>query len=116
MSRLFFGVSMDSIVEALAVRRKQAGLSQEKLAQIAGMSAKTYQRIERGESDLKLSQLRSIMRTLDMTLLDMSLDELGVRQVEANDLIATARLLSPEAKLLLIQFLHQVTKKSLTKD
>lgn len=47
---------VDPIVEALIIRRKEHGLSREQMANIAGMSVKTYQRIERGESDLKLSQ------------------------------------------------------------
>ena len=49
-------MSQEPIVIALIERRKQANLSQEKLAFSSGMSLKTYQRIERGEADIKMSQ------------------------------------------------------------
>ena len=45
---------IDPIIEVLTQRRKEQGISREKIAQSAGMSLKTYQRIERGESDLSL--------------------------------------------------------------
>ena len=47
-------MSQEPIVMALIERRKRANLSQEKLAASAGMSLKTYQRIERGEADIKM--------------------------------------------------------------
>ncbi len=46
-------MSQEPIIMALIDRRKLANLSQEKLASSAGMSLKTYQRIERGEADIK---------------------------------------------------------------
>ncbi|NAW80782.1 helix-turn-helix domain-containing protein, partial [Vibrio sp. V43_P6S15P86] len=72
-------MQVDPIIEALIARRKASGLSREQMANIAGMSVKTYQRIERGESDLKLSQYRSILRSLHLTDLDIALDIRGVQ-------------------------------------
>ena len=101
---------MEPIITVIMERRKQAGLSQEKVAKLAGMSTKTYQRIERGESDLKLSQYRAILRTLNMTHLDVAMDELSVRKVESDDLVSAVRLLDKESKLLLIRFILQISK------
>ncbi|HCH1698769.1 helix-turn-helix transcriptional regulator [Vibrio sp. Vb1755] len=98
---------VDPIVEALIIRRKEHGLSREQMANIAGMSVKTYQRIERGESDLKLSQYRSILRSLNLTDLDIR----GIEHVTAEDLVTVARLLSPEAQSLLVRLLSLVLEQ-----
>lgn len=107
---------VDPIIEALIARRKASGLSREQMANIAGMSVKTYQRIERGESDLKLSQYRSILRSLHLTDLDIALDIRDVQHVTADDLIAVARLLSPEAQSLLVRLLSLVIEQRNTKS
>ncbi|HGS4680483.1 MULTISPECIES: helix-turn-helix domain-containing protein [Vibrio diabolicus subgroup] len=104
-------MQVDPIIEALIARRKASGLSREQMANIAGMSVKTYQRIERGESDLKLSQYRSILRSLHLTDLDIALDIRDVQHVTADDLMAVARLLSPEAQSLLVRLLSLVIEQ-----
>ncbi|EJU9972709.1 helix-turn-helix transcriptional regulator [Vibrio alginolyticus] len=104
-------MQVDPIIQALIARRKSNGLSREKMANIAGMSVKTYQRIERGESDLKLSQYRAILRSLHLTDLDIALDVRDVQHVTANDLTAVARLLSPEAQSLLVRLLSLVLEQ-----
>lgn len=102
---------IDPIIEALIKRRKEQGLSREQIALMAGMSVKTYQRIERGESDLKLSQYRSILRSLQLTDLDIALDIRGVEHVSENDLTSIARVLSPEAQSLLVRLLSLILKQ-----
>ncbi|MFH4783031.1 helix-turn-helix domain-containing protein [Vibrio diabolicus] len=109
-------MQVDPIIEALIARRKASGLSREQMANIAGMSVKTYQRIERGESDLKLSQYRSILRSLHLTDLDIALDIRNVQHVTADDLMAVARLLSPEAQSLLVRLLSLVIEQRNTKS
>ncbi len=84
----------EPVVMALIERRKQASLSQEKLASLAGMSLKTYQRIERGEADIKMSQYRAITRTLKVTDLDIVLDTLHASHTTDEDVAAASRLLS----------------------
>lgn len=109
-------MQVDPIIEALIARRKASGLSREQMANIAGMSVKTYQRIERGESDLKLSQYRSILRSLHLTDLDIALDIRDIQHVTADDLMAVARLLSPEAQSLLVRLLSLVIEQRNTKS
>ncbi len=98
-------MKLDPIIEVLIARRKASGFSREQIAQMAGMSVKTYQRIERGESDLKLSQYRTILRALNISDLDIVLDVRGIEQVTENDLTSIARLLSPEAQSLMVRLL-----------
>jgi len=95
----------EPIVMAIIERRKRANLSQEKLASIAGMSLKTYQRIERGEADIKMSQYRSLTRSLALTDLDLVMDTLEASQTSAEDVAAVSRLLSDEQRKLLIKLI-----------
>ncbi|MFA0059090.1 helix-turn-helix transcriptional regulator [Vibrio cyclitrophicus] len=104
-------MSQEPIVIALIERRKQANLSQEKLAFSSEMSLKTYQRIERGEADIKMSQYRSIMRTLKVTDLDVVLDVVGASQPTEADVAAASRLLSSEERMLLIKLILSVKKQ-----
>lgn len=98
-------MSQEPIVMALIERRKRANLSQDKLAASAGMSLKTYQRIERGEADIKMSQYRSIIRTLKATDLDVVLDVVGASHATAEDVAAVSRLLTNEERMLLIKLI-----------
>ncbi|MDK9737992.1 helix-turn-helix transcriptional regulator [Vibrio sp. D404a] len=95
----------EPIVMAIIERRKRANLSQEKLASMAGVSLKTYQRIERGEADIKMSQYRSLTRSLALTDLDLVMDTLEASQTSAEDVAAVSRLLSDEQRKLLIKLI-----------
>ncbi|GAB2645035.1 helix-turn-helix transcriptional regulator [Vibrio panuliri] len=101
---------IDPIVQVIISRRKLSKLTRQQMADIAGMSLKTYQRIERGESDMKMSQYRSILRTLNLTDLDIALDVKEIQPFTNADLVAAARLLSPEAQALLVRFIMNVSK------
>lgn len=101
---------IDPIVQVIANRRKLAKLTRQQVAEIAGMSLKTYQRIERGESDMKISQYRSIVRALHLTDLDIALDVKNIQPVTNADLAAAARLLSPDAQAMLVRFIMHVAK------
>jgi len=103
-------MSQEPIVIAIMKRRKVAGFSQEKMASIAGMSLKTYQRIERGETDIKLSQYRSLIRALGVTDLDIALDTLDVDEVAPESVAAATRVLSDEARQLLVKLILKVHK------
>lgn len=106
-------MNIDPIIKVLIVRRKQTGMSRGEVAKIAGMSEKTYQRIERGESDLKLSQYRSILRALKVTDLDIALDARCISNISAEDVTSAARLLSPEAQTLLTKLIFLVLREKM---
>ncbi|EKH9212931.1 helix-turn-helix transcriptional regulator [Vibrio parahaemolyticus] len=90
------------LIQALKDRREAAGLSQAQFAKMAGVSLKTYQRIERGETDLKMSHYRSLIQNLKITDLDVSLDMIGVDMATPWDVAAAARTLPPEVRTALV--------------
>lgn len=98
-------MSLDPIVKALIQRRKDNGYTRKQIAEICGMSTKTYERIERGDSDMHLNQYRAILRALKLTDLDIALDILKIDQVTANDVAAASRVLKPDSRKLLVKLL-----------
>ena len=56
------------LVAHLAQARKAAGLTQAELAERAGLSRMTVQRLEGGNLDPRLSTLQQLARVLDMEL------------------------------------------------
>ncbi|MBT2925352.1 helix-turn-helix domain-containing protein [Vibrio anguillarum] len=90
------------LIQALKDRREAAGLSQAQFAKMAGVSLKTYQRIERSETDLKMSHYRSLIQNLKITDLDVSLDMIGVDMATPWDVAAAARTLPPEVRTVLV--------------
>ncbi len=60
--------SIEQIVAALKVARKQRGLSQKALGAKIGVPQSHISRIERGEVDLQASSLIQLARALDLEL------------------------------------------------
>lgn len=102
-------ISKEPIINVIRRRREMIGMSRSQIADIAGMSEKTYLRIERGDSDMRLSQYRTIIRALKLTDLDISLDILEIDPTTPWDVAAAARILSPEARLLLVKLVMTIT-------
>lgn len=98
----------EPIIKAIRQRRLTAKLSVRDFASIAGMSERTYQRVENGESDMKLSQLRSITRALNITELDLILDTLNTGKDISSEVQAAARLLSPKIQVMLTNLIIAV--------
>lgn len=98
----------DPVVQAIKMRRERAGITQAALAERAGLSAKTYQRIEAGQADMRMSQYRALIRALRATDLDISLDMLGNREVTPWDVAAAARVLSADVRAVLIQLIMMI--------
>ncbi len=90
------------IIEALISRRMAAKVTQEEAAKMAGVSIKTYQRIESGTSDIKLRNYAALIKALNATDLDISLDCLGISTATPWDVAAAARILPQEARTALI--------------
>lgn len=102
-------MSLDPIIIAITKRRRRNGISREDVADIAGMSLKTYARIERGETDIHLSQYRAILRALNATDLDISLDILDIVDISDKDVLSAARLLSSNSRKLLVKLLLSIS-------
>ncbi|ELH7952713.1 helix-turn-helix transcriptional regulator [Vibrio fluvialis] len=103
-------MSCDPIVDVLRTRRELSGITQEVLADSAGISLRTLQRIESGSADMKISQYRSIIRVLGMTDLDVSLDMLGVEGVDVDEIAAATRGVPPSVRKALLNLMISIYK------
>lgn len=93
------------IIKAITDRRLAAKLTQAQAAKMAGLSVKTYQRIESGASDIKLRNYAALIRGLNITDLDICLDCLGFSKVTPYDVAAAARVLPQEARTALVSLI-----------
>ncbi|MEZ8121031.1 helix-turn-helix transcriptional regulator [Vibrio splendidus] len=101
-------MSYEPLINAIKKRREAAGLSQLQTADMIGVSLKTYQRIERGETEMKMSHYRILIEKLKTTDLDISLDMLGVDKTTPWDVAAAARTLPPEVRTVLVSLLMMI--------
>lgn len=101
-------MSYEPLINAIKKRRESAGLSQLQTADMIGVSLKTYQRIERGETEMKMSHYRILIEKLKTTDLDISLDMLGVDKTTPWDVAAAARTLPPEVRTVLVSLLMMI--------
>lgn len=95
----------DPLIEAIKQRREAAGLSQKDIANLIGVTLKTYGRMERGETEMKLSHYRKIVEKLKTTDLDISLDMIGIQKGTPWDVAAAARTLPPEVRTALVSLI-----------
>jgi transcriptional regulator with XRE-family HTH domain len=70
-----------SIAEKIRLQRLQRGLSQENMADLLNLSTTAYGDIERGKTDLTLSRLSQIATVLNLSPVDLLLDEVLPAQV-----------------------------------
>lgn len=101
-------MAYDPLIQALKERREAAGLSQLQTADMIGVSLKTYQRIERGETEMKMSHYRILVEKLKTTDLDISLDMLGIDKTTPWDVAAAARTLPPEVRTVLVSLIMMI--------
>lgn len=95
-------MSYEPIVSVIKNRRIEQGMNQKQLAAMSGMSEKTYQRIESGVADMRMSQYRSIINALRLSDLDVSLDLLHIDKTTPWDVAAAARVLLPQTRQSLV--------------
>ncbi|CAH0531109.1 helix-turn-helix domain-containing protein [Vibrio hippocampi] len=101
-------MSHEPLIHAIKERREAAGLTQLQTADMIGVSLKTYQRIERGETEMKMSHYRILIEKLKTTDLDISLDMLGLDKTTPWDVAAAARTLPPEVRTVLVSLLMMI--------
>ncbi|HFQ4837565.1 hypothetical protein ATY35_09730 [Vibrio cidicii] len=98
-------MSRDSLIKAIKHRRRLAGLTQEQLAEKAGISKKTYKRIEQGVRDITWSEYERILEALNVSEFDMVLDRFELDNVTEHDLLAVSRLFPEPIRRLITNFL-----------
>lgn len=62
---------MELISKRIRISRLEKTYKQEYMAEELGISQSAYSKIERGETDITVSQLRKIATVLGLTLLDL---------------------------------------------
>ncbi len=101
-------MSYEPLIKAIKARREAAGISQTQAAEMTGVSLKTYQRIENGSTELKMSHYRILLQNLKVTDLDISLDMLGVDKATPWDVAAAARTLPPDIRATLVTLIMMI--------
>ncbi|MGL4475133.1 MAG: helix-turn-helix domain-containing protein [Shewanella sp.] len=101
---------VDPIVFVLRRYRETSGISQEKMSKLTGISARTIQRIESGETDMKMSQYRSYLNSLEMSDMDVSMSLFTHEFVTEKDVAAMARKFPLRVKQVIVRFLDELSE------
>ncbi|WP_136487843.1 helix-turn-helix transcriptional regulator [Vibrio sp. H11] len=96
------------LIKALVERRKSLGITQAVMAKKVGLSLKTYQRVEQGETDMKLSTYKAMIDELNITDLDVALDLIGIDGATPWDVAAAARVLPPDVRTVLVSLIMMI--------
>ena len=102
--RLITGVGMN-IGDRIKFLRENSNLSQNSLAEKAGVSQTHLRRVELGQADITVGHLQLICDALDISLKDF----FNVND-EAEELSVALSNLTPKQKKLLIDFLKSLSK------
>ncbi|WP_407330538.1 helix-turn-helix domain-containing protein [Enterovibrio sp. 27052020O] len=99
------------LVIALKERRIRSGVTIKALSAKSGINYRALRDVEQLKRDLKMGEYRAIIRALGITDLDVSLDMMGVNDMDEGEVVAILRLLSPQGRKLLIEFIASEYKK-----
>ena len=92
-----------NVSKRLITLRTQCGFTQNKLAELVGVSQSHLRRVELGEADITVSHLQLLCDALDISLKDFFDEESSISEID----IAISRL-SPKQKKLLVAFLESL--------
>ena len=101
---------IDSIVYVLRRYRENQGISQEQMSKLTGISSRTIQRIESGNSDMKISQYRNYLTVLGMSDMDVSIALFSHEFVTEKDVAAMARKFPLRVKQVIVRFLDELAE------
>ena len=103
-------MSQEKFIKALKKRRETAEISQSQAAKTIGVSLKTYQRIENGQTDIKMTHYRRLLEMLNASELDLCLDIIGVDGATPWDVAAAARTLTPDIRTILVTLIMMLER------
>ena len=92
-----------NVSQRLITLRTQCGFTQNKLAELAGVSQSHLRRVELGEADITISHLQLLCDALDISLKEFFDVESNINEID----IAISKL-SPKQKKLLVAFLESL--------
>lgn len=101
---------IDPVVYVLRKYREKGNFSQREIAQFTGISERTIQRIESGDTDMKFSQYRCYLRALNITDMDVSIAMLSHEFATEDDVAAAVRRLPFPFKRAIIRFLNELAE------
>lgn len=101
---------VDPIVYVLRRYRESNGISQDKMAKLTGISARTIQRLESGDSDMKFSQYRRYLKVLDISDMDVSIALFSHEFVTEKDIAALSRKFPLRVKQVIVRFLDELAE------
>ena len=90
-----------NVSKRLITLRTQCGYTQNKLAELAGVSQSHLRRVELGEADITINHLQLLCDALDISLKEFFDEELIINEID----VAISKL-SPKQKKLLAAFLN----------
>lgn len=100
--------NIDPVVYVLRKYRQKSQLSQRDVSLRTGLSERTIQRIESGETDMKFSQYRRYLSALNITDMDVSIAMLSHEFVTEDDIAAVARRLPFSLRKAIVRFLNDL--------
>lgn len=92
-----------NVSQRLIALRAQCGFTQNKLAELAGVSQSHLRRVELGQADITVSHLQLLCDALDISLKEFFDVESNIDEID----VAISRL-SPKQKKLLVAFLESL--------
>lgn len=101
---------IDPVVYVLRKYREKGNLSQREIARLTGISERTIQRIESGDTDMKFSQYRCYLSALNITDMDVSIAMLSHEFITEDDIAAVARRLPFSMRRAILHFLDELAK------
>ncbi|EOW7174554.1 TPA: helix-turn-helix transcriptional regulator [Vibrio parahaemolyticus] len=102
---------IDPIVPVLTKFRNTMGLTQQQLADESGLSLRTIQRLEAGETDMKLGQYRRIIEALGISDMDVSVALFRHEFATGKDVAALAQSLPLDIRQVIVRFLVDLADK-----
>ena len=109
-------VSSADLGMKIKVLRQQAGLSQEKLAEMVGVSFQQVQKYENGHTTLNIVKLQQIARALKHPICDffgdMPVDRVKISAQEEQLLQAFRRIKSTDLKQSLLAIASNINRRS----
>ncbi|WP_240694531.1 helix-turn-helix domain-containing protein [Vibrio owensii] len=103
-------MDIDPIVYVLKRYRENRSMSQAKLSEATGISLRTIQRIESGETDLKMSQYRRYLEALSLSDMDISISLMSHHFVTEREVAAVTRRFPFRIKQVLVRFLNELAE------
>lgn len=103
-------LEMHEIGNKLLAIRKKTGLTQAEVAELAGISDRTYADIERGTVNMRVETLLQICRALHITPDEVLTEESASVNVRQEDLLARLDTCPPKEKETALQLLSVYLK------